>query len=126
MTAEFGKEIQGPRRIRRAIYSSRRSTAVSMQATAACVYRWLLILISTASFRRRFRPKLFPLGSSQVSLLPPRQIVSRLFRGTFLDLLQQAPRQHRPELSSTLVHALLHQVWVDTRPAAGQEMDSMP
>ena len=41
----------------------------------------------------------------------PVKVLSRVFRGKFLDLLQRVPRQRRPDLSSTLVHTLLkHQL----------------
>ncbi len=50
----------------------------------------------------------------------PVKVLSRVFRGKFLDLLQRVPRQRRPDFSSTLVHTLLQQDWVVyAKPAFG-------
>ncbi len=42
----------------------------------------------------------------------PGKVLSRVFRGKFLDLLQRVPRPQLPSLSSTLVHTLLQHDWV--------------
>ena len=48
------------------------------------------------------------------------KVLSRVFRGKFLDLLQRIPSQCRPDFSSTLVHTLLKQDWVVyVKPAFG-------
>jgi hypothetical protein len=48
------------------------------------------------------------------------KVLSRVFRGKFLDLLQRIPGQCRPDFSSTLVHTLLNQDWVVyAKPAFG-------
>jgi hypothetical protein len=50
----------------------------------------------------------------------PVKVLSRVFRGKFLDLPQRVPRQRRPEVSSTLVHTLLKHDWVVyAKPAFG-------
>jgi hypothetical protein len=50
----------------------------------------------------------------------PVKVLSHVFRGKFLDLLQRAPGQHRTELSSALLQALLHHDWVVyAKPAFG-------
>ena len=50
----------------------------------------------------------------------PVKVLSRVFRGKFLDLLQRVPRQCRPDFSSTLVHTLLQHDWVVyAKPAFG-------
>ena len=50
----------------------------------------------------------------------PVKVLSRVFRGKFLDLLQRLPRQSRPDFSSTLVHTLLKHDWVVyAKPAFG-------
>lgn len=42
----------------------------------------------------------------------PVKVLSRVFRAKFLDPLQRAAGQHRPDLSSTVVHTLLKHDWV--------------
>jgi hypothetical protein len=50
----------------------------------------------------------------------PVKVLSRVFRGKFLDLLQRVPRQRRPDLPSTLLQALLKHPWVVyAKPAFG-------
>jgi Putative transposase len=50
----------------------------------------------------------------------PVKVLSRVLRGKFIDLLQRAPGQLRPDLSSTLVHTLLQHDWVVyAKPAFG-------
>jgi hypothetical protein len=54
------------------------------------------------------------------SFFLPVKVLSRVFRGKFLDLLQRVPRQCRPDFSSTLVHTLLKHQWVVyAKPAFG-------
>jgi len=51
----------------------------------------------------------------------PVKVLSRVFRGKFLDLLQRVLRQQLPSLSSALVHNLLLQDWVVyAKPAFGE------
>ncbi|MGA3227653.1 MAG: IS91 family transposase [Acidobacteriaceae bacterium] len=51
----------------------------------------------------------------------PVKVLSRVFRGKFLDLLQRVPRQHIPGLDSTLMRSLLREDWVVfAKPAFGQ------
>jgi Putative transposase len=49
------------------------------------------------------------------------RVLSRVFRGKFLDLLQRVPRQHLPGLDSALMRSLLRENWVVyAKPAFGQ------
>jgi hypothetical protein len=71
------------------------------------------ILISTASFPPAVSTQATPAGFiPSIPSSSPSKILSRVFRGKFLDLLQRIPRHRRPDFSSTLVHTLLHHDWV--------------
>jgi hypothetical protein len=51
----------------------------------------------------------------------PVKVLSRVFRGKFLDFLQRVPRQQLPGLDSTLMRNLLREDWVVyAKPAFGQ------
>ena len=51
----------------------------------------------------------------------PVKVLSRVFRGKFLDFLQRVPCQHLPRMDSTLLRSLLLEDWVVyAKPAFGQ------
>ena len=63
--------------------------------------------------RRRPRSRLLALDSSEVCLFfLPVKVLSRVFRGKYLALLEQALRQRRSDYPSTLVRLLLKDDWV--------------
>jgi Putative transposase/Phage integrase, N-terminal SAM-like domain len=119
---DFREELPYPKSHRRLpTVLSLEEVARLIDAAGNLMQRALLMTLYGTGMRRTEVSMLKVRDNPRHPFFLPVKVLSRVFRGKFLDFLQRVPRQQLPGLDSTLMRNLLREDWVVyAKPAFGQ------